>query len=222
MEMAPGGIPLATGGEDRDGLEADVLDVRLGPVLPCWPGGLVLRCTLQGDVIIAADADLLDATGPAEEAHPGPARRLDQVASVLTLAGWDAPAAAARRIRDAVLAGDDPLAGPGLERLRHRVRRSRMLRRSLRGVRPLSEDAVHHLGLPARAAGDTHDRLIGLLDEVIAGAGDGDAGHDPAIRTDRLGDVVTGLDLATARLVLASLGIDGLRVGAGEHEVSHG
>ncbi|GMA41922.1 hypothetical protein [Mobilicoccus caccae] len=39
MEMAPGGIPLAGGAEDRDGLEMDVLEVPLGPVLPHWPPG---------------------------------------------------------------------------------------------------------------------------------------------------------------------------------------
>ena len=59
MEMSPGGIPLAEGGEDRDGLEMDVLHVPLGPVLPHWPAGLVLRCTLQGDVIVSAEAEQL-------------------------------------------------------------------------------------------------------------------------------------------------------------------
>ena len=74
MEMSPGGIPLAEGGEDRDGLEMDVLHVRLGPVLPHWPAGLVLRCSLQGDVIAEAQAELVD--GPAlqddDGAPPGP------------------------------------------------------------------------------------------------------------------------------------------------------
>ena len=48
MDMSPCGIPLAQGGEDRNRLEMDVLNVRLGPVLPHWPAGLVLRCALQG------------------------------------------------------------------------------------------------------------------------------------------------------------------------------
>ena len=39
MQMAPSGIPLAEGGQDRDGLEMDVLHVRLGPVLRHWPAG---------------------------------------------------------------------------------------------------------------------------------------------------------------------------------------
>ena len=61
MDMAPAGIALAQGGEDRDGLEMDVLHLRLGPVLPFWPVGLVLRCSLQGDVIVDAEASVIDA-----------------------------------------------------------------------------------------------------------------------------------------------------------------
>src|SRR5699024_5964325 len=60
MDMAPGGIPLAQGGEDRDGLEMDVLHLALGPVLPFWPAGLVLRCSLQGDVVVDAEAAVID------------------------------------------------------------------------------------------------------------------------------------------------------------------
>ncbi|WP_341855484.1 hypothetical protein [Brachybacterium sp. GPGPB12] len=58
MDMAPAGIPLAQAGEDRDGLEMDVLQLPLGPVLPFWPAGLVLRCSLQGDVVVDAEASL--------------------------------------------------------------------------------------------------------------------------------------------------------------------
>ena len=56
MEMAPGGIPLAEGAEDRDGLEMDVLVHPLGPLLDRWPGGLELRVTLHGDVVADAEA----------------------------------------------------------------------------------------------------------------------------------------------------------------------
>ncbi len=51
MEMAPGGIALAEGDEDRDGLEMDVLVHPLGPLLDRWPGGLELRTRLHGDVV---------------------------------------------------------------------------------------------------------------------------------------------------------------------------
>ena len=60
MDMSPSGIPLAEGGDDRDGLEMDVLHLPLGPVLPHWPAGVVLRCTLQGDVVVAAEASEVD------------------------------------------------------------------------------------------------------------------------------------------------------------------
>ena len=56
--MSPGGVPLAEGAEDRDGLEMDVLHVRLGPILPRWPGGFVLCCELHGDVIVVGSRGL--------------------------------------------------------------------------------------------------------------------------------------------------------------------
>ncbi|MFZ5848367.1 MAG: hypothetical protein ACOYX5_13385 [Actinomycetota bacterium] len=229
MDMAPGGIPLAEGGEDRDGLEMDVLQVRLGPVLPHWPAGLVLRCALQGDVVTEARAELLDGEPPREEAPAPLARGLDNLASLLALAGWDDAAAEARRIRDIALRDDgEPTAGR-VERLRGRVRRSRTLRWSLRGVRPLSEEDVHRLGLPADAVGDTYDRLIGMLERAATGDRPAPTGDEPHTgdghRTpspDRLAHLVTGLDVATARLVVASLDLHGLSAGDNEHEMSHG
>ena len=230
MEMSPGGIPLAEGGEDRDGLEMDVLQVRFGPVLPHWPAGLVLRCSLQGDVIVEAQAELVDGPARQEDDVIGPARGIDNIASLLALAGWDDAAAEARRIRDTALVPGDGAAGSELERLRRRVRRSWTLRWSLRGVRRLSDEDAHARGLPADAVGDTYDRLIGMLDRAVAGvaataAGDtgsrtNDAGR--TLSTDHLAHLVAGLDLATARLVLASLDIHELLAGQAQHEVSHG
>ena len=230
MEMSPGGIPLAEGGEDRDGLEMDVLQVRLGPVLPHWPAGLVLRCSLQGDVIVEAQAELVDGPARHEGDVSGPARGIDNIASLLALAGWDDAAADARRIRDTALEPGDGAAGSELERLRRRVRRSWTLRWSLRGVRRLSDKEAHARRLPADAVGDTYDRLMGMLDRAVAGvaataAGDtgtrtNDAGR--TLSTDHLAHLVMGLDLATARLVLASLDIHELLAGQAEHEVSHG
>lgn len=211
MDMSPGGIPLAAGGEDRDGLEMDVLHVRLGPVLPHWPAGLVLRCSLQGDVIVEARAELLDAPGREEHRGPGPARRLDSVASLLALAGWDDAAAEARRVRDTALDTGD---APGLARLRRRVRRSWTLRWSLRGLRPLAEVDLHHHGLPSGLAGDAHDRLLRLLDDPE------DAGT--TLSTDHVAHLVSGLDLATARVVLAGLDVQQLRAGHAGHEATHG
>jgi hypothetical protein len=219
MDMAPGGIPLAGGGEDRDGLEMDVLDVRLGPVLPHWPAGLVLRCSLQGDVITAARAEVVDGADHAAPPGDRAARTIDNVVSLLALAGWDDAAAEARRVRDAVLEhGPDESARAGLDGLRRKVRRSRVLRWSLRRVGPLSEDDVHRDGLPAETVGDTYDRLIRMLDRAADASGD----QAPTYSTHHLERLVTGSDLATARLVVAGLDVHGLRAGHAEHEVTHG
>lgn len=223
MDMSPGGIPLAEGGEDRDGLEMDVLAVRLGPVLPYWPAGLVLHCSLQGDVITAARAETVDGP-PHPESEPAPdARTIDNVVSLLALAGWDDAAAESRRTRDIALHDDGERTAGQVERLRRKVRRSRTLRWSLRGIRPLSEEDVDHLGLTADAVGDTYDRLIGMLDRAAAGDGAAHAHDvDRTLSPDRLAHLVSGLDLATARLVVASLDLHGLRAGHAEHEMAHG
>lgn len=223
--MAPGGIPLAESGEDRDGLEMDVLHLRLGPVLPHWPAGLVLRCSLQGDVVTGADGEVLDGQDQRQDAGPvlRAARRCDNVVALLALAGWDDAAAQARGVRDDLLtaAGDDRVAervaSRGLVRLHRRVSRSRLLRRSLAGVRPVTEEEAERHGLPAHARGDTYGRLLGMVERArdeaatdpVAERG---AGHaEPAtLSLDHLTELVTGLDLATARLVVASLDMHAL------------
>jgi hypothetical protein len=218
----------------------DVLNVRLGPVLPHWPAGLVLRCGLQGDVIATAQAELLDGPRPSD---PGTARQdhwarhLDNVASLLALAGWEDAAAEARGIRDAALRhGADKAVDDRLARLHRRVRRSRLLRWSLRGLRPLSADDVRRHRLPVDAIGDTYDRLTTMLQRAATGATGDDAEgpsrtgadgprhevgeHPPTWSTHHLAHLVTGLDLATARLVVASLDIHELRADHAAHEVS--
>jgi hypothetical protein len=60
MRMGTGpvrGLPMAHEGDDRVGLRLDRLHVPLGPVLPDWPAGLVVRLTLQGDARGAAVLD---------------------------------------------------------------------------------------------------------------------------------------------------------------------
>jgi len=222
MDMSPGGIPLAEGAPDRDGLEMDVLRVRLGPILPHWPAGLVLHCELQGDVITGAQTELLDA-GTQPHPPPGafPARRMDNICALLALAGWDDAAAEARTIRDSLLQRvDDSTTVAQTARLVRRVRRSRVLRWSLRGLRPLSTQDLQRHGLPDDLTGDTHDRLLRMLDRAVGAVA---GGHDqtPAPDLDHLGDVATGLDLAAARLVIASLDLHELQAGHAEPEASH-
>ncbi len=55
------GLPMARRGADRDGLKLDRLHVPLGPFLPDWPAGLVVRVTMQGDVVQQAEVTALGA-----------------------------------------------------------------------------------------------------------------------------------------------------------------
>ena len=214
-DMAPEGIPLAGGADDRDGLEMDVLRVRLGPVLAHWPSGLVLDCTLAGDVLTDVDGRFLDGAdcvGHLGGAHPA-ARHCEHAADLLALAGLPAAAATAQRCRDLLLDG------PGgeevirlLRRLHRRVNRSRLLRWSLRDLAALDPADVQRLGLSAPWAGDTYDRLVERL-RVAAVLAAGELESDPfRVAADvALGAttaLVDGLDLAGARLVIAGLGLD--------------
>ncbi len=186
-DMAPAGIPLAEGADDRDGLEMDVLAVPLGPILPCWPGGLVLRCRLHGDVVAEATVDTLPAAAapadlPAAATAVAVARRHDAAGQLLELAGWDDAATAARRLRDRLLAGEAPeRVGTDAGRLHQRVSRSRTLRWSL--------------------TAEVRDRLLGMLDGTVEAGPAGAA-------LEMLPGRVAGLDLAGVRLVVAGLALD--------------
>ncbi|MGA8993324.1 MAG: hypothetical protein WB441_03345, partial [Nocardioidaceae bacterium] len=172
MEMAPGGIPLAEGADDRDGLEMDVLRLPLGPVLPHWPSGLVLHCTLHGDVVMQATVEDLG-VGSGRPASPATvaARHSDLVVDLLALAGWGSGADLARRARDAALDGDTTTAERLLVRLRTRTRRSRVLRWMLRGLGtldPADVDPTAGRRLPDHLVGDVHQRLLALVDRAVA------------------------------------------------------
>ncbi|MCT7294246.1 hypothetical protein NVV99_25490 [Rhodococcus sp. PAE-6] len=223
MDMAPAGIPLAEGGEDRDGLEMDVLHLPLGPVLPFWPAGLVLHCSLQGDVVVGATASVIDATehragapGRPTDHASATVTQCDQVMALLALAGAEDLADCARRARDGILTGDPGAARDAVERLHRKVRRSRLLRWSLRGVLPLGPADLERHGLPGHCLGDAHDRLLAQLERIrveVGGAtpdrADGGSAQESA---DKLTvpwavvpDLVTGLELGTVRLAVASL-----------------
>ncbi|WP_270240765.1 hypothetical protein [Kocuria marina] len=213
MDMAPGGIALAGGGEDRDGLEMDVLHLPLGPVLPFWPAGLVLRCSLQGDVVVEAEASVVDGAG-AGGPGPGPAPAAvvwcDQVMALLALAGAEDAASGARRARDALLCGDEDAARDAVERLDRTVRRSWLLRSSLRGVLLLDRAGLERHGLPEHCRGDAHDRLLSRVERIRAEAGGAEPTpvEDAAVPWAVVPDLVTGLELASVRLAVASLDLD--------------
>lgn len=217
-EMAPEGIALAGSGPDRDGLEMDVLNLPLGPVLPHWPAGLVVRCVLQGDVVVEADVEVLGAAEPPgpSAAVAGPELRAatacDAAARLLDLAGWGDAAASSRRIRDLALDGGAEQAGRELERLAARVSRSRTLRWLLRDLGALDPEQVREHHLPAGAGGDVHDRLLAMLERAQKALhGVSDATPDAAALLEALPALLTGLELATVRLVVASHDPDTVR-----------
>lgn len=121
-EMAPGGIPLAGGADDRDGLEMDVLEHPWGPLLSHWPGGAELVLTLHGDVV----GDVEVVSWPPQDDASGDVQRWDAVATTLALAGDAVGARLARRGRGAAVRGGEPDPGGRLARdLRARLSRWR-------------------------------------------------------------------------------------------------
>ena len=251
MDMPmPGGIPLAGGGDDRDGLEMDVLNVPLGPVLPHWPAGLVVDCVLQGDVIVSAAARLLEAASAPKKTPvdarttavtdvAGGRRRIirlcDHASNLLALAGWQTAAQNARRLRDDALRGVEITDhAAALDRLRRRVERSGLLRWSLTGILLEEVDSGANTGTatpPDPAAVDIRHRLIGWLREaaVLAGSssgaqspitGDSDRARQAQDSFAALPELLRGTDLGTARLLIAGLGLDTAAL-AQTHERTH-
>ena len=208
MDM-PGGLPMADRGADRDGLRLDQLHVPLGPVLPDWPAGLVVRVTLQGDVVQHAEVQALSGGGggsfwsepwrraaAGEQVTTGEAARrrvaadLDSLGRLLAVAGWDDAATVARRLRDDALAGVPGLSlRPAACRFAGRVARSRTLAWLTRGLGVLMPDeaAASGVGGPAlRAAGDVtarYRRWCAELAEAVGAVDDGSslsaAGPEP-------------------------------------------
>jgi hypothetical protein len=195
MDM-PGGIPMADRAEDRDGLMLDVLHVPLGPVLPLWPAGLIVHTRLQGDVIQEASVEIVgSANGSFWSAADRPmARRLDSSARLLALAGWTDAAAMAQRLRDEALEGAPPAAA--LRKWAGRVRRSRTLRWLLADV-GTTQDA------PPSLAGDALTRLHTWLDPT-----EPESPLETEWIVESLPALLAGAELATARLIVASLDPD--------------
>jgi hypothetical protein len=246
MEMLIHGIPLAGGGDDRDGLEMDVLTLPLGPVLSHWPAGLVVECVLQGDVIVSAEARILAAASasaepktPIVDEHRQRLIRLcDQAAQLLALAGWGSAAQSACRLRDAAAGGAVIADQAGaIDRLRRRVERSVMLRWSLKGLTvDVANGRANAAAVPStESSGDIRLRLIGWLSEATELADTGQfrmrppTGAEAAQQTqDRLAtlpELLSGTDVGTARLLIAGLGLDTAAVASQEgstHNAGHG
>lgn len=204
MEMAPGGIALAEGAEDEDGLSLDALAVPLGPVLAHWPAGLVLHLTLHGDRIVDAEAEWLaphvggDREGDDERSGLAwrAAHHCDDTARLLVTAGWESAADEARRQRDALLSSaPSPVQTGALDRLADRVDRNRTLRWALRGltVPDAHGTEVDLVTRPASWLRDARRTLVGDLSPT----------QPQAAPVDDVAERVVGLDIASARMVVA-------------------
>ena len=198
MEM-PGGVPMADRAEDRDGLMLDVLHVPLGPVLPPWPAGLIVHTRLQGDVIQQASVEIVGSPGGSfwSDEHRFVARRLDSSARLLALAGWTDAATMAQRLRDEAL--NSGVSEALLRKWARRVRRSRTLRWLLAGVGVTPNDPA----TPSSLAGDALTRLHSWLDP-----GQPAGPHETQWIVDSLPTMLAGAELASARLIVASLDPD--------------
>lgn len=183
-----GGLEMAGSAPDRDGLELDALDVTLGPWLPGWPTGLVLRGRLQGDVLTDVDARWLDVEGLPDPPVPEPPGvvALDVLAQLLLVAGWLRQATAARRARTALLDGGPDGRRQG-EQVTRAVVRSRALAWSLRD-------------LPAVAGRDPLTRLSSWC----AAVADPVAAPPSSPGLGELARAADGAELAAVRLLVAT------------------
>ncbi|WP_233492593.1 hypothetical protein [Blastococcus sp. TF02A-30] len=199
------GLPMAMTGPDRDGLELDVLKVALGPVLPGWPTGLVLRAELQGDVLTSAELTWLDAgiLPAAQQQSDSQGAALDRLARFLDVAGWPTAARDARRARDGVAEGADRDEAQRLAKaVARRVSRSRTLAWTAGGIGRRG------------SGGDALDRVRRWCDMAS-----GQPVEDlPAMSLDEVAALVEGAEVGSARLLVASLDLSPVSaVSAPEH-----
>ena len=208
------GLAMARTAPDRDGLELDVLKVSLGPVLPGWPTGLVLRTGLQGDVLTSVGLSWLDGGDEGGDRSADAQRAaLDHLSRFLLVAGLPATAREARRARDGLVspdASDRTVAQRRAERVARRVRRSRSLAWSVRGA-----------GLLPAANGITREEIMDRVLLWCDAAVGGETGERRATTLDDLEVALRGAELGTARLIVASVELDPVTT-TERSEVTHG
>ncbi len=170
-----GGLAMAGRGDDRDGLKLDQLHVALGPVLPDWPAGLVLRLVLQGDIAQSSELEVMGENGGGSfwmraaadatvEARFGAAAAADSLQRLLAVAGWQSAALTGRWLRDELLSSEpDAPSHPRFVRWIRRVRRSRALRWSTNGLGIVDASEPHE-----ELRGDATARWIRWTDEILA------------------------------------------------------
>ena len=216
----PFGRPMAARAADRDDLELDQLKLRLGPLLPSLPSGLVLDVALQGDVVQSAavgdnpyrlyagdPVPAAPAPGLFERACHQPVRiaelerararhHLRWAAGLARLVGLEALGVRLTTLSARLAASEESAQA---ERLLTRIGRSRWVAGTFAGG-DLDDAGLAGLGPVARAAGSgedarSHDpayRALGF--EPVMGEG----GDTPGRVRQRLAEAVQALRLATA------------------------
>lgn len=215
------GLPMAQTAPDRDGLELDTLAIALGPVLPGWPTGLVLRAQLHGDVLSEVELSWLaggePAGGPATARPDSQVTALDQLARFARVAGWPTQARRARRARDGLRSPDPAVrsrAGAAAAEVARRIRRSRSLAWSVRGMGSLPADAAGEpRGDRPRVSEDVLDRLRQWGERAAPQTGPSPVAP---VSLAALAEALEGTELATARLVVASVALDQVRAPSSE------
>lgn len=236
--MVAAGLPTAETRPDRDGLELDALTVPLGPFLIAWPAGLTCTLVLQGDVVQEASVDAAPAPAGVDAFWDAPwlrslrggqvtvaeaetrraAALLDALARLLVVVGFDEPALASVRLRDAALEGTGD--ADGIAALRRRLERSRILARQTAGYGTLDAEALTAAGVTGPAL-----RAAGVAQDLRTHS-PSYAGFEPCVLENARGDVATRwrqwLAEAEAALRLAATSEAALEPVDGGHEGPRG
>ncbi len=204
------GLAMAGTAPDRDGLQLDELKVALGPVLAGWPTGLVLKASMQGDVLTNVSLSWIcgvedDHHLRQDSRHRSTLLLVDALAQFALVAGWPHAARQARHARAALSSDDPDERRRGRRRARavaQTIRRSPLLAWSVGG---LGDDRGHAEEPDTRQAcrtGDVLERVRALCTVVI--------GDDPSMETvpgvgpEDVEFLLEGAELAAARLIVAS------------------
>lgn len=210
MGGAPYGRPMAMPDDDlRDGLQLDACTIRMGPYFPCWPPGLVLELTLQGDVV--QQAQVLDAPYPPTEDAFSVTRRLGEVARLLFLLQLVPQAESVWRLA----CKKNPATPADVAALRRRLRRWGVFAAIAPTLGHLDAGTAEEMGLRCNGDGfsSIRTRLWQWLDEAEATASG--SGGKPVLEHSQgaaasphpiphLADLLVGLEWHEARLVIAS------------------
>ncbi|WP_123918399.1 hypothetical protein [Georgenia muralis] len=153
---------------------------------------------MQGDVLSDVDLSWADAPPPQDGVSDPAVCALDALSGFLIVAGWPAAAREAREARDARRSSPDQAEAVKLvNRLTRKVSRSRALAWSVRGIAPALGD------------GDVLGRVRRWCDAAEHGA------PVHAVSLEELAAALEGMELAAARLAVASVELRRAPVPAG-------